>query len=181
MDSWWATRNPKQGPKWAHNIAQNWSGAYGPEPCRIWVPKLPKSVFYIGWLDEPAEPDANRSKKIWKFDRMFLEEWGIHEKKWCAILSSKKRDMIKIITKNQCSTSADSMNRLNRLPTIRPVAKNFENFTECSWKNKESKKETVLDSEFGWGRYDQNKPECSEPQHAPINLITTQNMLFCSL
>ena len=54
--------------------------------------------------------------------------------------------MIKTITKNQCSTPADSM---NRLPTSRPVAKNFENFTECSWKNKESIKETVLDSEFG--------------------------------
>ena len=26
---------------------------------------------------------------------MFLEEWGIHEKKWCAIPSSKKGDMIK--------------------------------------------------------------------------------------
>ena len=147
MDSWWATRNLNQGPKWAHNIAQNRSGAYGPEPCRIWVPKLPKSVFYTGWLDEPAEPtepDANRSnrlqkilkiwqnvpgrvrnpwkkmvcnskfewgshdqnnyqksvfytgwldepaeptanqptgwKNFWKFDRMFLEEWGIHKK-----------------------------------------------------------------------------------------------------
>ena len=44
-------------------------------------------------------------------------------------------DMIKTITKNQCSTPADLM---NRLPTSRPVAKNFENFTECSWKNKES-------------------------------------------
>ena len=53
-DSWWAARNPKQGPKWAHNIAQNRSGAYGPVPCRIWVLKLPKSVFYIGWLYEPA-------------------------------------------------------------------------------------------------------------------------------
>ena len=55
--------------------------------------------------------------------------------------SSEEGDMIKTITKNQCSTPADSMNRLNRLnrlPTSRPVAKNFENFTECSWKNKES-------------------------------------------
>ena len=42
MDSWWAARNPNQGPKWAHNIAQNRSGVYGPVPCRIWVPKLPK-------------------------------------------------------------------------------------------------------------------------------------------
>ena len=55
MDSWWAARNPNQGPKWAHNIAQNRSGAFGPESCRIWVPKLPKSVFYTSWLDEPAE------------------------------------------------------------------------------------------------------------------------------
>ena len=23
MDSWWAARNPNQGPKWTHNIAQN--------------------------------------------------------------------------------------------------------------------------------------------------------------
>ena len=51
------------------------------------------------------------------------------------IPSSEEGDMIKTITKNQCSTPVDSM---NRLPTIRPVAKNFENFTECSWKNKES-------------------------------------------
>ena len=35
MDSWWAARNPNQGLKWTHNIAQNQSGAYGPEPCRI--------------------------------------------------------------------------------------------------------------------------------------------------
>ena len=40
MDSWWAGRNPNQGPKWTHNIAQNRSGAYGPEPCRIWASKL---------------------------------------------------------------------------------------------------------------------------------------------
>ena len=65
------------------------------------------------------------------------------------IPSLEEGDMVKTITKNQCSTPADSMNRLNRLPTSRPVAKNFENFTECSWKNKESIKETVLDSEFG--------------------------------
>ena len=57
------------------------------------------------------------------------------------IPSSEEGDMIKTITKNQCSTPADLMNqlnRLNRLPTSRPIAKNFENFTECSWKNKES-------------------------------------------
>ena len=69
MDSWWAARNPNQGPKWAHNIAQNQSGAYGPKPCRIWVPKLPKSVFYTSWLDEsaePAEPDVNRSNRLQK-------------------------------------------------------------------------------------------------------------------
>ena len=57
------------------------------------------------------------------------------------IPSSEEGDMIKKITKNQCSTPTDSMNRLNRLnwlPTSRPVAKNFENFIECSWKNKES-------------------------------------------
>ena len=43
-----------------------------------------KSVFYTGWLDEPAELDANRlnrmptgqtgCKKSWKFDRIFMEE-----------------------------------------------------------------------------------------------------------
>ena len=54
------------------------------------------------------------------------------------IPSSEEGDMIKTITKNQCSTPADLMNRLNRLPTSRPVAKIFETFTECSWKNKES-------------------------------------------
>ena len=88
MDSWWAARNPNQGPKWAHNIAQNRSGVYGPEPCRIWVPKLPKiSVLHqltrwtgwIGWTG--CQPVKQVAKKIWKFDRMFLEEWGIHEKK----------------------------------------------------------------------------------------------------
>ena len=68
MDSWWAARNPNQGLKWTQNIAQNWSGAYGSKPYRIWAPKLPKSVFYTSWLDEP---DANRSNwlqkilKIW--------------------------------------------------------------------------------------------------------------------
>ena len=57
------------------------------------------------------------------------------------IQSSEEGDMIKTITKHQCSTPADLMNqlnRLNRLPTSRQVAKNFENFTKCSWKNKES-------------------------------------------
>ena len=58
-------------------------------------------MFYTGWLDEPdelAELDANRSKrlqKILKFERMFLDEWGIHEKKWWVIPSSEKGDMIK--------------------------------------------------------------------------------------
>ena len=39
-----------------------------------------KSVFYTGWLDEPAEPAepaANQPtdcKKSWKFYKMFLEE-----------------------------------------------------------------------------------------------------------
>ena len=72
MDSWWAARNPNQGPKWTHNIAQNWSGGYGPEPCRIWASKLLELVFYLNWLNEPAEPaelDANWSnwwKKIMK-------------------------------------------------------------------------------------------------------------------
>ena len=118
-------------------------------------------------------------KKSWKFDRMFLEEWGNHEKKWYAIPSSEKGDMIKIITKNQCSTPANSMNRLNRLnriPTgrtefqpVEPVAKNLENLIECFWKSKESMKKMVCNSEFEWESYDQNKPECSEPQHAPIN------------
>ena len=51
------------------------------------------------------------------------------------IPSSEEEDMIKTITKNQCSTLA---NLMNRLPTSRLVANNFENFTECSWKNKES-------------------------------------------
>ena len=59
------------------------------------------------------------------------------------IWSSEEGDMIKTITKNQCSTPANSMNQLNwlnQLPTSRVVANNFENFTECSWKNKESMK-----------------------------------------
>ena len=86
-------------------------------------------------------------KKFWKFDRMFLEEWGILEKKRCAIPSSKKGDMIKIITKNQCFTPADSMNRLNWMPTgwtgcqpVKLVAKNLENLIEFLWKSKESMK-----------------------------------------
>ena len=57
------------------------------------------------------------------------------------IPSSDEGDMIKTITKNKCFTLADLMNRLNRLPTSRPVAKFFKNLTECSWKNKESIKE----------------------------------------
>ena len=65
MDSWWATRNPNQGLKWTHNIAQNQSGAYGTEPCRIWASKLLELVFYLSLLNEPAEPDANWSNR-WK-------------------------------------------------------------------------------------------------------------------
>ena len=141
MDSWWAARNPNQGPKWAHNISQNRSGAYGPEPCRIWASKLLELVFYLSWLNEPAEPaepDANwstRWKKIMKIwqnvPRRVRNPW----KKWCIIPSLEEGDMIKTITKNQCSTPADLMNRLNRLnrlPTSRPVVKKLENFTECS-------------------------------------------------
>ena len=147
MDSWWAAKNPKQGLKWTHNIAQNQSGAYRPEPCRIWASKLLELVFYLSWLNEPAEPaepDANwsnRWKQILKFWQNVPSRVRNPLKKWCMIPSSEEGDMIKTITKNQCSTPADLMNwlnRLNRLPTSRPVAKNFENFTECSWKNKES-------------------------------------------
>ena len=150
MDSWWAARNPNQGLKWTHNISQNQSGAYGPDPCRIWALKLLELVFYLSWLNEPAEPaepaepDANwsnRWKKILKIWQNVPSRVKNQLKKWCVIPSSEEGDMIKAITKNQCSTPADSMNRLNRLnrlPTSRPVAKNFENFTECSWKNKES-------------------------------------------
>ena len=144
MDSWWAARNPNQGLKWTHNIAQNQSGAYGTEPCRIWALKLLELVFYLSYLNEPtepAEPNANWSTR-W---RKILKIWQnvpsrvrnplkktVHDSKFGRGRYDKK------ITKNQCSTSADSMNRLNRLPTSRLVAKKFENFEECSWKNKES-------------------------------------------
>ena len=144
MDSWWAARNPNQGLKWTHNIAQNRYGAYGPEPYRIWASKLLKLVFYLNWLNEPAEPaepDANWSnwwKKIMKIWQNVPSIVINPLKKWCMISSSEEGDMIKTITKNQCYTPAELMNRLKRLLTSRPVAKNFENFTKCSWKNKES-------------------------------------------
>ena len=77
---------------------------------------------------------------------------------------------------NQCFTPADSMNRqnrlnrLNRMPTGRTSCKEiwkFERMFLEEWGIHEKK--MVCNSEFEWGSYDQNKPKCSEPQHAPIN------------
>ena len=70
MDSWWAARNLNQGPKWTQNIVQDRSGAYGPEPYRIWAPKSPKSVLYTSWPNELIELISNwlsRLRKILKF------------------------------------------------------------------------------------------------------------------
>ena len=64
MDSWWDARNPNQDLKWTHNISQNRSGAYEPEPCRIWAPKLLELVFYLSWLNEPAEPAEPDAKPV---------------------------------------------------------------------------------------------------------------------
>ena len=54
-----------------------------------------KSVFYTGWLDEPAANQPIGCKKFWKFYRMFLKEKGIHKKKWFLIPSLDKGDTIK--------------------------------------------------------------------------------------
>ena len=43
MDSWWATCNLIQGPKWTHNTSQGRAGAYGPEPNRFWALKSQKN------------------------------------------------------------------------------------------------------------------------------------------
>ena len=105
-------KEPKPRPKMDPNIAQNWSGAYGSEPCRIWAPKLPKSVFYTNWLDEPIEPDSNQSNQWQNFLKIWQNVFGRIRNPW---------------------------------------------------------KKPVHDSEFGWGRYDQNKPKFSEFRHASMN------------
>ena len=84
MDSWWAARNPNQGPKWTQNIAEDRSGAYGPKSCRIWAPKSPKSVLYISWLNESAEPVSNRSIGLKKIE--ILTEYSLKNKE------SKKKE-----------------------------------------------------------------------------------------
>ena len=66
MDSWWAARNLNQGPKWTQNIAPDRSRAYGPQPCRIWAPKSPKSVLYTSWPNESVELVANWSSWLRK-------------------------------------------------------------------------------------------------------------------
>ena len=47
--------------------------------------------------------------------------------------------------------------------------KKIEILTEYSLKNKESIKKMVRDFEFGWGRYDRNKPKCSVFELALMN------------
>ena len=160
--------------------------------------------------------------KIWhKVPKRIRNPW----KKWCAISSSEEGDIIKTITKKQCSTPANLMNRLNWMATgckifwkfdimfleelgihEKKVVHNFEfgkgrydqnNYQKSVfytgwldepdanrsnrlqknlkiWQNVPRRvrnpwKKTVCNSKFEWGSYDQNKPECSEPQHAPIN------------
>ena len=55
-----------------------------------------------------------------------------------------------------------------------PVEKKFEILKKCSLTNKESIKKMVCDSEFRWGKYDQNKPMCSEFKPAPMNSDWTE-------
>ena len=57
---------------------------------------------------------------------------------------------------------------------IEPVEKKFEILIKCSLKNKESNKKTMRHSEFGWVRYDQNKPKCFEFEPAPMNSNWTE-------
>ena len=54
---------------------------------------------------------------------------------------------------------------------VDPIEKKFEILTECFLTKKESIKKMVHDSEFGWGRYDQNKPKCFEFEPTPMNSI----------
>ena len=54
------------------------------------------------------------------------------------------------------------------------LRKKIEILKEFSLNNKESIKKMVCDSEFGWGRYDQNKPKCSEFELAPMNSNWTE-------
>ena len=67
-------------------------------------------MFYIGWLDELAEPselDANRSNWLQKILKIWQNVPGRVRNPWkkrCAILSSEKGDMIKT------SSSAPNLN-----------------------------------------------------------------------
>ena len=76
-----------------------------------------KTMFYTNWLDEPVELDANRFQQILKIWQNVLGRIRNPWKKWCAIPSSDEGDMTKTITKKQCSTPANLMNRLNWMAT----------------------------------------------------------------
>ena len=60
-------------------------------------------------------------------------------------------------------------NRLNRLPIRSTGWENYQILTQYSLKNKESNKQTMRNSEIGWGRYDRNKPKYSVFELAPMN------------
>ena len=59
---------------------------------------------------------------------------------------------------------------------VEPVEKKIWSFEKYFLKNKESIKKMVHDSEFGWGRYDRNKPKCSVFEPAPMNLGWTETL-----
>ena len=152
MDSWWAARNPNHGLKWTHNIAQNRSGAYGPEPCRIWASKLLELVFYLSWLNEPAEPAepdsnwSNRWKKIMKIlqnvpsrVRNSLKK-TVHDSKFRRGRYDQNNYQKSVFYTGWLDEPAEpaeqDANRSNRLQ------KNLENLIECLWKSKESMKKS---------------------------------------
>ena len=74
---------------------------------------------------------------------------------------------------NQCSIQAGPT---NRLPIGWAGWEKVWILIEYSLKNRESIKKTVQDSKFGWGRYDRNKPKCSEFRHAPMNYDWTETL-----
>ena len=52
----------------------------------------------------------------------------------------------------------------------------FWNFDRIFLEEQGVHKKMVHDYEFGWGRYDRNKPKCSEFRHAPMNSNWTKTL-----
>ena len=109
-------------------------------------------------------------EKLWNFYRRFPKEWGVHEKNG-AWFQGRMREIwpkqARVLRIQTCSHAFYlNWNFRNQSSWLRKIVKFWENFP---WRIRSLWKKMVHNSEFGWGRYGQNRPKCSELRHTPIN------------